>query len=475
MQIIPHNNTKKKPFGTSLVEGLTKSLPSAIESLISNHRQQKSAEQQRAMEKERIQKQAAALGISEDITDPKVIAELASRSAKDKSMNDRLRRAGFGELASDDKSPAVKSLISGEGQQNEGSQASRSLLGGAEDIESTNPLSKYSDEKLAKLAVIPEYAPFAKLETDRRQFERKLSTEQRNREEDYSRESIAEENRVAREKERYETEKERKSRERDEDIARESMDEETKRAIEKEKRESEQRGGKFSEDRAFHARLAIPAIESNEKFKKTFPEQERNLNIIRSSAPDVSTQDYLADLTGFEPLRTLKGAQFGAAVKNFFITDVAAITGQKNKWIEQQIKSALPTYGKSPEANIAIADIWQTKLDVEKKRSENFDKLRQQDMENFGYVRDDIDSRADEVTRPFAIQRDKQLAYDLRKQYENEDPKRVESLDKVTSGTPLTLEKARYLVDKFADQAEEVAKKLGYDIPSPELYQRYVE
>lgn len=227
----------------------------------------------------------------------------------------------------------------------------------------------------------------------------------------------------------------------------------------------------FESDRAFHSKRADPILERNEKFKETLPLLESNLRAIQDSAPELTTMDYIADRLNFEPFRSAKGSQLKAATKDYLIKTIQSIGGRPNQWIEQQIESALTKAGKSPEANLTVAEMLQYNLDVEKKKSQLIDQFAEEDMQSHGFVKSDILSRANAALPDYVKEREAKMAYNLREIYEMEDPTRIEDMNKVREGTPLTFQKAKFLDEKFGEKAEQVAKHLGYTIPPAEYYQ----
>lgn len=227
----------------------------------------------------------------------------------------------------------------------------------------------------------------------------------------------------------------------------------------------------FESDRAFNSKRADPILERNEKFKETLPLLESNLRAIQDSAPELTTKDYIADVLGFEPFRSAKGSQLKAATKDYLIKTIQSIGGRPNQWIEQQIESALTKAGKSPEANLTVAEMLQYNLDVEKKKSQLIDQFAEEDMQNNGYVKSDILTRANAALPDYVRERESRMAYNLREIYEMEDPSRIENMDKVKQGTPLTFQKAKFLDEKYGEKAEKLAKYLGYTIPPAEYYQ----
>jgi len=143
--------------------------------------------------------------------------------------------------------------------------------------------------------------------------------------------------------------------------------------------------------------------------RKNIPLQEQAIEDIQNAAADVSGQDYIADVFGFEPMRTAKGAQLKTAIKDFFLSDLTRVGARPNQWIEQQLADALPKIGRSPEANLVTAEGMKFKVDLAKKRIDVLDELAKSDKNKYGYAKEDIDSRASKLMKPYVEQRKKEL------------------------------------------------------------------
>lgn len=206
--------------------------------------------------------------------------------------------------------------------------------------------------------------------------------------------------------------------------------------------------------------------------------RQADIDLIKSSLNEVGgfDQDFVAEVFNFEPLRTAKGAQLKTAGKELFLKTIQAAGNRPNQWIEQQIGSAMTQIGKTPAANATIAEVAQFKLDLDKKWVDTVNQLEEKYEKDQGYIPGKIGREANSLMKDYSKSRQDELAYDLRRIYEKEQG--VEKLSKekkVPKGTPLTIEMARELM-KLAkgdkEKAEKFAKKIGYDIPSEEIYMR---
>jgi hypothetical protein len=152
-----------------------------------------------------------------------------------------------------------------------------------------------------------------------------------------------------------------------------------------------------------------PVIQELSQVRKNIPFQEQAIEDIKNAAPDVGWRDYIADVAGFEPGRTAEGAKLKTALKDFFLSDLTRAGSRPNQWIEQQLSDALPKLGRSPEANLIVAEGMSFKVDLAKKRMEIMDDLIEKDRQKYGYVKPDIDTRSYKLLKPFVEQRKKDM------------------------------------------------------------------
>ncbi len=155
--------------------------------------------------------------------------------------------------------------------------------------------------------------------------------------------------------------------------------------------------------------ISKPILLSLNESRKNIPLQEQAIEDIISTSSEVGARDYLADITGFEPLRTESGAKLKTAIKDFFLSDLTRVGARPNQWIEKQLNDALPKIGRSVEANHIVAEGMKFKVELAKKRIEIIDKMAEEDREKFGYVKGNIDVRATEKMKPFVEQKQKEM------------------------------------------------------------------
>jgi|ERR1051326_5698563 hypothetical protein len=161
--------------------------------------------------------------------------------------------------------------------------------------------------------------------------------------------------------------------------------------------------------------ISKPILLELNQSRKNIPLQEQAIEDIQNAVADVSPLDYIADVTGFEPLRSASGAKMKTAIKDFFLSDLSRVGVRPNQWVEQQLADALPKIGRSKEANLMVAAGMKFKVDLAKKRIETIDELAEEDREKFGYVRANIDSRAAKEMSKYTAIRQKELKEEMEK------------------------------------------------------------
>lgn len=217
--------------------------------------------------------------------------------------------------------------------------------------------------------------------------------------------------------------------------------------------------------------LSTPVLQKNSQVLASLPTKRvalKNMEEAINSGQTEGILPYIVDATGFEPFRNASSAQLKTAGKEYFLSNISRAGARPNQWIEQQIASAFPQIGRSKEGNLTSLELLKYQQDIEEKRALLINDLAEKYEKELGYVPGSIEREADKELLKYGETKEKELAYNLRKIYENAHPDSLKSTKPVAKGTPLTIEKAKYFIEKFGDRAEEVAKKLGYDIEIPE-------
>jgi len=162
-------------------------------------------------------------------------------------------------------------------------------------------------------------------------------------------------------------------------------------------------------------KITEPLFKELSLLRKNIPLQEQAISDIIEASPEVGALDYFADVTGFEPLRSASGAKFKTGIKDFFLSDLTRVGARPNQWVEMQLADALPKIGRSKEANLITAEGLKFKVDLAKKRLETLDVLAEKDREKYGFVKADVDAKADKEMKKYIIDRQKQLQDNIKK------------------------------------------------------------
>ncbi len=153
-----------------------------------------------------------------------------------------------------------------------------------------------------------------------------------------------------------------------------------------------------------------PVLKELSQMRKNIPIQEQAVEDIMNASPDVGWRDYLADRYGFEPLRSSEGVKLKTAIKDFFLSDLSRAGTRPNQWIEMQLAGALPSIGRSAEANQITAAGLQFKVDLAKRRQELIDEL----TDDYGYSQIDLDKTASKMMKSYVGERQKLLEKQIR-------------------------------------------------------------
>lgn len=236
----------------------------------------------------------------------------------------------------------------------------------------------------------------------------------------------------------------------------------------------------WAKERDFHAKALQDSDKNTEVLREKLPKRERVLNLARSAIESGEigrfSQNRIADLIGGpvgDAMRTMSGAQFGLAAKENLVTNMGDISARGlNMFMEKRLLDAFAKVGQSEAANLAVQDFFEAENDIEKAYLSAYDALGKQDMQRFGFRRDDLAKRAREAALPEQEKIFNRSSLRSRALQEKEKgvPWMYKQTDKkVLKGTPLTPEMYRIFMEKIGDPNKAMvrAKKLGYKIYPP--------
>jgi hypothetical protein len=238
-------------------------------------------------------------------------------------------------------------------------------------------------------------------------------------------------------------------------------------------------------DRAFHSKTSEPVVESANALLKEEPTKKGlNAQLRRdiSSGETSGLLPFLVDKMGLESYRNPESARFTSEIKNKFVASLADIPGARpNMFIERVLSTAQPQIGRSTEANLSVLDLNDFVDDLNYERARQIRNIAKEDRKELGYVRNDVEERAEEKMGNYANKRQDQMAYDIRKRHEDNIEDDADLLNEiigknVPEGTPVTRRTMRLLMIKNKDDAKKAvqeAKRLGMVFPLKETYERY--
>lgn len=266
----------------------------------------------------------------------------------------------------------------------------------------------------------------------------------------------------------------------DAELSRLSVIPQLQKTVELEAKRREKEQAKYEGDRTFHSKSSDPIVAAANTVLKSAPVKKGLINQHRrdiASGNVTGLGPFLADKTGWEVFRNPEAARARSAAKQYFIQSLNSLaTGARpNIFLEQQLSAGQTQIGREEEANQTVLDLMEFTDDLETERAKYIRDLAEEDREKYGYVKNDVDARADKKMIPYAEQREDEMAYTIRKRHEDEkdDAALIKEIftGKVPEGTPLTIRAARILdVRNNHDEKKALAeaKKLGFIIPSEE-------
>lgn len=219
----------------------------------------------------------------------------------------------------------------------------------------------------------------------------------------------------------------------------------------------------------FGMERAKKVLDKTEEIAQSLPLKETALKMMKEAITSKNlgfwSKDNLAEITGFEGLRSPEGAIFKTAGKEYFLGNISRAGARPNQWIEQQISDMMQKIGRSTEANLSVSRALENEMDLDKARlrltEEIFNGLRSQgkDVGNLGTLLNTQLSK-------YAEQKQNELFNDLRaiKAISDDKPQKY---NKVSNGTKISLYMVDSLLKSFnndPDKALKEAKKLGYSV-----------
>lgn len=128
----------------------------------------------------------------------------------------------------------------------------------------------------------------------------------------------------------------------------------------------------------------------------------RNITAAIESGETGLGLNWLAEVTGQQWLLTPRGAQFLTGSKEFFLGSLSRAGARPNQWIEQQLRTFLPQFGRSREANLVVTEILRTDADIESAFGRFVNQVMDEDRAKYGYIKPNVQERASKLWRDYA-------------------------------------------------------------------------
>lgn len=168
-----------------------------------------------------------------------------------------------------------------------------------------------------------------------------------------------------------------------------------------------------------HWEIAKPAMERVAKKEASLDDLQTALDAqvraVKEGNLGAWTKDHIANMFGLEGLRSPEAAIFLSAAKTMLIDTLSGVSAKGlNQFLEKTMYGALMQLGRDEESNLAVAALFQTKLNKDKEYARIFNKLVEQDMRRYGTVLMDVEQRARKLFTPFAEKENKRLENEVR-------------------------------------------------------------
>jgi hypothetical protein len=244
---------------------------------------------------------------------------------------------------------------------------------------------------------------------------------------------------------------------------------------------------KFEADRAYHTKRSGKFLDKVTEMSEGLRERQTAINssmaAVQSGQMSPLGGDFWAGVLHAPQLETASGAQLATGAKINLMGSLSRLSGGRpNQFIEKKIDDAFAKAGNTKEAQMAKLLMAKTVMDLDQDYVDIAEKIANEDREKYGFVREDIDSRVKKEMKPISEQRMNELSFALQSNIENdigESNLSKNATKNVMKGTYLTPEMANILAKKLEAAGEtkedviKLARKLGYEIPSAELLEKW--
>lgn len=236
---------------------------------------------------------------------------------------------------------------------------------------------------------------------------------------------------------------------------------------------------RYAKDRKYHQQGSAEAEKSASAMRNSLRQKEASIRLTDEAIATGETGPLsLANISqrlGLPELMNPAGTQLNQAGKEFFFGTLSRLAAKnQNIWMDQKINSLMAQVG-DPQLNAQMkTTILGAELKANKAYLKEYDRLANEDMQNYGYVRKDIESRAYAASEDEHNKIMDETSYKTRKIYEQDKGEKwlVENINKKvpkgTIATPSTIRRAIKKADGVYQTGITNLKKLGYTIAKTE-------
>lgn len=210
-------------------------------------------------------------------------------------------------------------------------------------------------------------------------------------------------------------------------------------------------------DRADDISYEIPALQAS---------LDQMVDAITTGNLSFWSSNNLADMTGIEGLRDAKGAQFKTAAKEYLLGGLSRIKGRPNQWIEQQVLDAAAKIGRSESANLISTRSLQNEVDLKKAFVEVTNRINEEYENKYNEPPRNLASLVDKEMQKIATEKQTEMFNDFRAILSVYDKKHM-PFKPVPKGSALSDLMLDALLERFNNdpkKAEAEARKLGYSL-----------
>lgn len=247
----------------------------------------------------------------------------------------------------------------------------------------------------------------------------------------------------------------------------------------------EQENKRFIEDRKFHTGKTKAYETRISNLRSSMPKKSLALRTAREAVEsgEVGPISWanVAERLNMKELQNVSGAALNVAIKENLFSNIGRVSARaQNQWLEKMMTTAFAQTGQGKEANLASLILLEGENEIDELLIKNYDKLVSDDIKKYGYVKEDIEKRVDNLIKNDYEDILNKVSFRGRINFENE--KSFEQLNKiadkkVASGVYLTPKMQKVMMKKFKldpKQALERAKKLNYSIPTLQESERWL-